>query len=157
MDPASLALLAGSAFKGIQTIVQAGGEIEHVTKKLGQWFTLASDFQDKMKEIENPSLFKKVFDGGSVEQAALDITVSQKKFAEQEKQIRELITWAYGPETYREMMQLRKDIKARREQMIYRKRKRQQKMLDISFLIVGLGVSVGIIYSTYLLIVSARG
>ena len=54
MDPASLALLAGSAFKGIQAVVQAGGEIEHVTKKLGQWFTLASDFQDKVKSIENP-------------------------------------------------------------------------------------------------------
>lgn len=157
MDPASLALLAGSAFKGIQAVVQAGGEIEHVTKKLGQWFTIASDFQDKMKEIENPPLFKKVFDGGSVEQAALDIVVSQKKFAEQEKQIRELITWAYGPETYREMMQLRKDIKARREAMIYKQRKRQQKMLDIAFIILGLGIAGGIIYSTVLFIQGARG
>lgn len=156
MDPASLALLAGSAFKGIQTIVQAGGEIEHVTKKLGQWFTLASDFQDRVKSIENPPLFKKVFDGGSVEQAALDIVVSQKKFAEQEKQIRELITWAYGPETYREMMQLRKDIKARREQMIYKQRKRQQKMLDFALILVGIGVAGGIIYAVYSIIQSAR-
>ena len=156
MDPASLALLAGSAFKGIQTIVQAGGEIEHVTKKLGQWFTLASDFQDKMKEIENPPLFKKVFDGGSVEQAALDITVAQKKFSEQERQIRELITWAYGPETYREMMQLRKDIKARREKMIYRQRKRQQKMLDFAFLIVGMSIGGGVIYAAYSIIQSAK-
>lgn len=156
MDPASLALLAGSAFKGIQTVVQAGGEIEHVTKKLGQWFTIASDFQDKVKSIENPPLFKKVFDGGSVEQAALDIVVSQKKFAEQEKQIRELITWAYGPETYREMMQLRKDIKARREQMIYKQRKRQQKMLDLAFILMGAGAAGGVIYAVYSIIQSAR-
>tara|TARA_R100001510_G_C7641984_1_gene199568 strand:- start:1327 stop:1800 length:474 start_codon:yes stop_codon:yes gene_type:complete len=156
VDPASLALLAGSAFKGIQTVVQAGGEIEHVTQKLGQWFTLASDFQDKMKQIENPPLYKRVFDGGSVEQAALDIVVSQKKFAEQEKQIRELITWAYGPETYREMMQLRKDIKARREKMIYKRRKRQQKMLDISFMILGAIITGGIIFATYSIIQGAK-
>ena len=156
MDPASLALLAGSAFKGIQTVVQAGGEIEHVTKKLGQWFTIASDFQDKVKSVESPPLFKKVFDGGSVEQAALDIVVSQKKFAEMEKQIRELITWAYGPETYREMMQLRKDIKARREQMIYKQRKRQQKMLDLAFILMGAGAAGGVIYAVYSIIQSAR-
>ncbi len=71
----------------------------------------------------------------------------KKKIEEQEKEVRELITWAYGSETYKEMMQMRRDIRAKREQMIYKQRRKQKRMLDVSAIIMALMVSGGVIWS----------
>ena len=100
------------------------------------------------KEAENPPLFKKMFAGDSVEQQALNAVIAKKKIEEQERQVRELITWAYGVETYKEMMQMRKNIKAKRERMIYKQRRRQRRMLDVSAIIMGLIVSGGVVWTT---------
>jgi len=137
-------------------LVSKGAEIEHVAQKLGHWYTLVSDINQAEQEAEKPPLFKKMFDGSSVEEQALNAVIAKKKIEEQERQIRELITWAYGVETYKEMIQMRRDIKAKRERMIYRQRRRQRFMLDMSAIIMGLMVSGGIVYFTFGLIQSLR-
>ena len=148
MDPVSLVAMASTTFKGVQILVSKGAEIEHVARKLGHWYGLVSDIKEAEKEAENPPLFKKMFAGDSVEQQALNAVIAKKKIEEQEKQVRELITWAYGVETYKEMMQMRKDIKAKRERIIYKQRRRQRRMLDVSAIIVGLIVSGGVVWTT---------
>ena len=148
MDPLSLIAMASTTFKGIQTLVEKGAEIEHVAQKLGHWYGLVSDIKEAEKESENPPLFKKLFDGESVEQQALNSVIAKKKIEEQEKHVRELITWAYGVETYKEMMQMRRDIRAKREQVIYKQRRRQRRMLDISAVTIALILSFGIVFGT---------
>ena len=148
MAPVSLVAIASSTFKGIQVLVSKGAEIEHVAQKLGHWYGLVSDIKEAEKEAENPPLFKKMFDGNSVEEQALNAVIAKKKIEEQEKQVRELITWAYGKETYKEMMQMRRDIRAKRERMIYKQRRRQRRMLDVSAVVMGLLVSGGVIWTT---------
>ena len=148
MDPVSLVAMASTTFKGVQILVSKGAEIEHVARKLGHWYGLVSDIKEAEKEAENPPLFKKMFAGDSVEEQALNAVIAKKKIEEQEKQVRELITWAYGVETYKEMMQMRKDIKAKRERMIYKQRRRQRRMLDVSAIIMGLIVSGGVVWTT---------
>lgn len=148
MDPVSLVAMASTTFKGVQILVSKGAEIEHVAQKLSHWYGLVSDIKEAEREAENPPLFKKMFAGDSVEQQALNAVIAKKKIEEQEKQVRELITWAYGVETYKEMMQMRKDIKAKRERIIYKQRRRQRRMLDVSAIIVGLIVSGGVVWTT---------
>ena len=155
MDPLSLIAMASTTFKGIQTLVNKGAEIEHVAQKLGHWYGLVSDIKEAERESEKPPLFKKLFDGESVEQQALNSVIAQKKVQEQEKQIRELITWAYGVETYKEMMQMRREIRAKRERIIYKQRRRQRRMLDVSAIILALMFSGAIIYATVSIIRSA--
>ena len=155
MDPLSLIAMASTTFKGIQTLVNRGAEIEHVAQKLGHWYGLVSDIKEAERESEKPPLFKKLGDGESVEQQALNSVIAQKKVEEQEKQIRELITWAYGVETYKEMMQMRRDIRAKRERIIYKQRRRQRRMLDVSAIILALMFSGAIIYATVSIIRSA--
>ena len=147
--------MASTTFKGIQTLVNKGAEIEHVAQKLGQWYSFASDIKEAEKEAENPGVFKKLFDGNTVEQQALNSVIAKKKLEEQEKQIRELIVWTYGVETYQEMIMLRRKIKAQREQAIYKQRKRQRMLLDSLIIMAGVAVSAGIIYGTVILIGSA--
>ena len=156
MDPLSLVAMASTTFKGIQVLVSKGAEIEHVAQKLGAWYGFVSDLRQAEKEAENPPLFKKMFDGETVEQQALNSVIAKKKVQEQEKQIRELITWAYGVETYKEMMQMRRDIRAKRERIIYKQRRRQQRALDMSFVTLGLLISIGVVYTVYIVIASAK-
>ena len=66
-----------------------------------------------------------------------------------------MICMAYGTEVYREMMQMRREIKERREKTLYRQRKRRQFLLDSIAVAVGAAVSGTVIYSVYWLIVSA--
>jgi hypothetical protein len=157
MDPLSLVAMASTTFKGLQVLVSKGAEIEHVAQKLGHWYTLVSDINQAEREAENPPLFKKMFDGSSVEEQALNAVIAKKKIEEQNREIRELIMYAYGEETYREMLQMRKEIRAKREKMIYKQRRRQRRMLDLSAAIMGLIVSGGIVYFTVSLIGSLRG
>ncbi len=147
--------MASTTFKGIQTLVNKGAEIEHVAQKLGQWYSFASDIKEAEREAESPGIFKKLFDGNTIEQQALNSVIAKKKLEEQEKQIRELIVWSYGVETYQEMIMLRRKIKAQREQAIYRQRKRQRILLDSILIALGVAVASSIIYGTVLFIRSA--
>ena len=147
--------MASTTFKGIQTLVDKGAEIEHVAQKLGQWYSFASDIRQAEKEAESPGVFKKLFDGETVEQQALNSVIAKKKLEEQEKQIRELIVWSYGVETYQEMIMLRRKIKAQREEVIYKQRKKQRMLLDTFLVSIATIVASGIIYGTMVIIKGA--
>ena len=155
MDPLSLIAMASTTFKGIQTLVNKGAEIEHVAQKLGQWYSFASDIKEAEKEAESPGVFKKLFEGDTVEQQALNSVIAKKKLEEQEKQIRELIVWAYGVETYQEMIMLRRKIKAEREQVIYKQRRRQRILMDSLLITLATAFAGGIIYGTIAIIQGA--
>ena len=148
MDPLSLIAMASTTFKGIQTLVSKGAEIEAVAQKLGAWYSFASDIREAEKEAERPGVFKKLFDGQTVEQQALNSVIAKKKLEEQEKQIRELIIWAYGTETYQEMIMLRREINARREQVIYKQRRRQRLIMDSTIIVIALLFVGAIIFGT---------
>ena len=141
--------------QGYTDASKQGAEIEHVAQKLGQWYSFASDIKEAEREAENPGIFKKLFDGNTIEQQALNSVIAKKKLEEQEKQIRELIVWSYGVETYQEMIMLRRKIKAQREQAIYKQRKRQRMLLDSILVAIGVAVSSGIIYGTVIFIKGA--
>lgn len=145
MDPLSMIAMASTTFKGIQTLVNQGAEIEAVAQKLGSWYSYAADIKQAEKEAEKPGAFRRLFDGQSVEQQALNATIAKKKLESQEKSIRELIVWAYGVETYQEMIMLRRKIKAQREEAIYKQRKRKQMMLDIVIVAVGFAVMASVV------------
>jgi len=148
MDPLSLIAMASTTFKGIQTLVERGAEIESVAQKLGAWYTFAADIKEAEKEAESPGVFKKLFDGQTVEQQALNSVIAKKKLEEQEKQIRELIVWAYGTETYQEMIMLRREIKARREKAIYKQRRKQRLIMDTTLVVIAALVCGAIIFGT---------
>ena len=140
--------MASTTFKGIQTLVNQGAEIEAVAQKLGSWYSYAADIKHAEQDADHPPIFKRLFDGNTVEQQALNSVIAKKKLEEQERQIRELIVWAYGVETYQEMIMLRRKIKTQREQAIYKQRKRRRIFLDSVFVLIGALVAAGIIYAT---------
>jgi len=154
MDPLTALSMASTAFKGIQTLVARGREIEDVAVHLGKWYGYAADIKEAEKESQKPPIFRKLLDSGSVEQEALNSIIVKKKLEEQERQIRDLLVIRYGIETYREMIQMRKDIKAKRERLVYRQKRRRRMYLDGIFIVIGIVVALGICYGFYELLMN---
>ena len=149
MDPITALSLASTAFKGVQTLVARGREIEEVAVHLGRWYGYAADIKEAEKESQKPPIFRKLLDSGSVEQEALNSIIVKKKLEEQERQIRDLLVIRYGIETYREMIRMRKEIKAKREKLVYAQRRRRRTILDLIAIAGGLFISGAIIYGFY--------
>ena len=149
MDPITALSMASTAFKGVQALVARGREIEDVAVQLGRWYGYPSDRKEAEKESTKPPIFRKLLDSGSVEQEALNSIIVKKKLEEQERQIRDLLIIRYGIETYREMIQMRKDIKAKREKLVYAQRRRRRTILDCIAIVGGLFISGAIIYGFY--------
>ena len=154
MDPLTALSMASTAFKGVQALVARGREIEDVAVQLGRWYGYASDIKEAEKESKKPPIFRKLLDSGSVEQEALNSIIVKKKLEEQERQIRDLLIIRYGIETYREMIQMRKDIKAKREKLVYAQRRRRRTILDCIAIVGGLFICGMLIYGFYDLLIN---
>ena len=154
MEPLALLSIATTAFKGVQTLVQRAREIEDVAQHLGRWYGYVADINEAQRESEKPPIFKKLLDKGSVEQEALNAIIVKKKIEQQEREIRDLIVVVYGIDTYREMIQMRRDIKTKREKLVYRQKRRRRSILDGIAVFIGIGLSLALVYGFYNLLMN---
>lgn len=143
IDPVTAIAAATAAFNGAKKLVEAGRDIEDVAGQLGKWFSAASDITRAEEDAKKPSLFKKIANRESVEEEALNAMVAKKKLKDQEDQLREMILWSYGQEAYVEMMQMRKQIRAKREKEVYKKQRLKRQIIDGFIITLVIGVGMG--------------
>lgn len=150
IDPVSAIAMATTAFKTVKKMVEVGRDIEDIAGQLGKWYTAAADITKADEYAKNPPLFKKLLFKGSVEEEALNLIIHKKKLQEQEAELRTMIMYRFGQDTYREMIQMRRDIAKAREKAIYRKKEMVRNLIEgtaIVFLIVFmLGVIGGFVW-----------
>ena len=126
LDPITAIATATAAFNGVKKLVAAGRELEDCMGQMAQWYTAISDLGEAERNVKNPPLFKKLTSRKSVEQEALEIFAHRRKVAAQEKELREIILFAYGKDAWTELIGLRRRIRLEREKAIYaQKRKRE--------------------------------
>lgn len=150
IDPITAVTAATTAFKTMQKLVGAGREVEDVFGQLGKWYGAVSDFNFAKKHSENPPLFRRILHKSSVEQEAMEMFAHKKKLEAQEKQIREMVLYAYGKDGWNEMVHMRRKIKAEREATVHRQLERQAELkfwITASCIILfGLGVPAGVVW-----------
>ena len=105
---------------------------------MGKWYTSVSDFRHAQQQAKNPPLFKKLFAAGSVEEEALALLVHEKKIAEQEKELQQMLNMRYGFGTWDELVQMRRKIRAKREATVYKQAERQRAFIEA----VTIGVAI---------------
>ena len=105
---------------------------------MGKWYTSVSDFRHAQQQAKNPPLFKKLFAAGSVEEEALALLVHEKKIAEQEKELQQMLNMRYGWGTWDELVQMRRKIRAKREATVYKQAERQRAFIEA----VSIGVAI---------------
>jgi len=143
--------VANSAFKSVQTLMGRGAELEQMAGQLGKWYTAASDIR-AAGELQKPSAFKRLVNSQSVESEALNQILAKKKLLEHERELRSMIVMRFGIEAYKEMIQMRRDIREAREQELYAKIRLKQNIIDAAIIGAGTLVSIAMIVWFYLLV-----
>lgn len=126
MDPITAITTATAAFNTVKKMVELGRDVEDTLGQVGKWYGAISDLNEAERNAKNPPLFKKIVASKSVEEEAMNVYAAQKKAKQQEKELRELLMYSYGPQGYQELVDLRRRIKDQREKTVYaqaRKRK----------------------------------
>lgn len=134
IDPVSALAMASAAFNGIKKAVELGKEVEEVYGALSQWAGHVSDLQEYISgENKKPGIFKKIEFGKSETAEAFDEFIAKKKLQEMEAEIKHMFLYGdlchLGIDGYRELIQMRRDIKEKREKMIYEQMRRRKEFL----------------------------
>ena len=154
IDPVTCVGLATSAFNAIKHGISVGRDLQDMSSQLSQWGQAMSDFNYAENKSKTPPwyTFK-----GSDQETALTIFAQRKKMEEMRKQIKDHISWTYGPAAWDEVMKIEADMRKRRKEELYRKQEQKEFIIE---LIVGLlaGASgIGIIAGAFWLIGRSQG
>ncbi len=68
---------------------QAGRDLEAMSQDLSRWMGAVSDVDNAHKSAKNPSMIRKVFGGGSIEQEAIEAFTAKKKLEEQRYELKQ--------------------------------------------------------------------
>jgi hypothetical protein len=150
IDPITAFTMASAAFSTVKKFVEAGRELEDTVGQLGKWYGAVSDFRRAEQENKNPPLFRKLFNAGSVEEEALAIMMHNKKIQEQEYELKIILNLRYGPNTWEQLMQLRRKIAKERQETVYRQQEMRKALLDgiltVALALVGMAIVGGMVY-----------
>lgn len=145
VDPITAITAATAAFNGVKKLVAAGRDIEDTFGQLSQWYQNVADIHAAAEQHKNIPLFKKLVSSQSVESEALQIFAAKKKIEAQEKELREMVLYTYGQDAWREMIGIRRRLKAEREQAILQQKKKQQKVFwNTIYVAIITGLAYGI-------------
>ncbi|MBP04096.1 MAG: hypothetical protein CMA72_04850 [Euryarchaeota archaeon] len=129
---------AGRAFNYIQQAVNKGHEVQDLAHKFGAFFDAKDKISEAEANVENASAMSKLFAKGSVENAALQITMAKQKTLQMEKQLREIIVMTVGEGVYIEMIRTRTVIRKQRLEAARAKAARKRLIIDgIGFAFLG--------------------
>ncbi len=120
---------------------QAGRDLEAMSQDLSRWMGAVSDIDNAHKSAKNPSMLKKVFGGGSVEQEAIEAFAAKKKLEAQREELKQFLMFTHGSRSWEELLRMEGEIRKRRQKEIYDKQKFREKI--ITWVAVTVVVSVG--------------
>ncbi len=140
MDPISAIAIATSAFNVIKKGITFGKDMESMYSDVGRWMGAIADLDHAEKMNKKPPLFKKMFDGSSIEQEAMDIFAAKKKAEAMEQELKTFINLTHGPAAWNELLALQGKIRKDRQRMIYDQAQRKKEILNaigIAILMIG--------------------
>jgi|TARA_R100001594_G_scaffold125_1_gene565 hypothetical protein len=147
-DPVSISVAvstASTAFAGIKRAFQAGRDLESMSQDLSRWMGAVSDVDNAHKSAKNPSMIRKVFGGGSIEQEAIEAFTAKKKLEEQRYELKQFLMFTHGSKAWDELLAMEGQIRKRRQKEIYDRQKFREKVIGIVALVVVLSVGLAVL------------
>ena len=145
MDPVTAITAATTAFNLIKKGFAAGREVESMYGDIGRWMGAVSDVNQAEKLAKNPPIFKKLFNGSSVEQEAMDAFAAKKKAEAMEEELRNWINLTHGPNAWNELLKMQIKIRKQRQETLYAQEEARRKVLNILGIIVLCTIVGGVI------------
>ena len=150
MDPVSAMATASAAFGALKKGFSIGRDIESMAGDLSRWMGALSDIDQAEKEAKNPPIFKKLFNGKSVEQEAIEAFAAKRKAQAQRDELKQWISLTMGRSAWDELIRMEGNIRKQRQETLYLQRERRQKFVEICVIIlavlVGAAALVGFVW-----------
>ena len=150
MDPVSAMATASAAFGALKKGFSIGRDIESMAGDLSRWMGALSDIDQAEKEAKNPPIFKKLFNGKSVEQEAIEAFAAKRKAQSQRDELKQWISFTLGKSAWDELIRMEGNIRKQRQETLYLQRERRQKFVEICVIIgsvlIGAALLVGFIW-----------
>ena len=149
MDPVSCVMMASGAFKALKGAIGAGKDLQEMTGQLANWGKAFSDFTNLEEREKNPPWWKQTFKG-SDEETALEIFANKKKMEQMRQEIKDHISWNYGPSAWEEVLQIEARMRKQRKEELYKKQERIDAIINFSIggiiFILGGGILLLVFY-----------
>lgn len=140
---------ASAAFGAIKKGFAIGRDIESMATDLSRWMGALSDLDMLEKEAKNPPIFKKLFNGKSVEQEAIETFAAKEKAEQQRRELQQWIGLTLGKSKWDSLVRMEGQIRKQRQETLYKQRQRRQKFVEIVawivMVILGAGLLVGFV------------
>ena len=160
MDPITISAAistATAAFGGIKRAFAAGRDLESMSQDLSRWMGAVSDVDNAHRSAKNPSMFRKVFRGQSIEQEAIEAFAAKKKLEAQRDELKTFIMFTHGTRAWEELLAMEGDIRKRRQKEIYEAKERREKIIMWVIGICTVGICTAILLAfTYGLVLLDR-
>ena len=156
MDPVTISAaigVASTAFNGIKKAFAAGRDLESMSQDLSRWMGAVSDVDAAHKSAKNPTMFRKVMGGGSIEQEAIEAFTAKKRLEEQRYELQQFIKFSHGTAAWDDLLRMEGQIRKRRQKEIYDKKIFREKVIGYVALAVVLiiGISVLVLFTATLM------
>ena len=142
---------ASTAFNGIKRAFAAGKDLESMSQDLSRWMGAVSDVDAAHKSAKNPTMFRKVFSGGTIEQEAIEAFTAKKKLEEQRYELKQFLMFTHGSKAWDELLAMEGQIRKRRQKEIYDRKIFREKVISIVavtiVVAVGSVVLIGFVYT----------
>jgi hypothetical protein len=139
MDPFTAMAAATAAFKGIKKAVDVGKDISSMGQTLSQWSKAVSDLDFLEKKAQKPPMYKMFSD---TQANALEIWTQKQKLKEMREELKEYISFVYGPSAWKEIVRIEGQQRKAQRDAVYA----QKEFIDncINGVIIGLMLLAGV-------------
>ena len=127
IDPLTAVGLATSAFNILKQGISAGKDIQEMSGTLAKWGAAFSDFQYAEDKTKNPPFYKMMADNSA---SAIEIFAQKKKMSEMRKEIKNFISFQYGPSAWEEVLHIEAQMRKQRKEEIYRKEELKRAIIE---------------------------
>jgi len=147
MDPFTAMAAATAAFKGIKKAVEVGKDISSIGGTLSTWSKAVSDMDFLDEKAKKPPMYK-MFTNNQAD--ALDIWTKKQKLKEMRTELREYISFVYGPSAWKEIVKIEAEQRKAQRDAVYAKQEFIDNCINgvlITLMILaGVGASIALLY-----------
>ena len=139
MDPFTAMAAATSAYKGIKKAIDVGKDISSMGSTLSSWSKAVSDLDFLEQKAQKPPMYKMFT---NTQSDALEIWTQKQKLKEMREELKEYISFVYGPSAWREIVKIEGEQRKAQRDAVYAKKE----FVDscINGVIIGLMVLAGV-------------
>jgi len=147
MDPFTAMAAATAAFKGIKKAVEVGKEISSIGGTLSSWSKAVSDMDFLDEKAKKPPMYK-MFTNNQAD--ALDIWTKKQKLKEMRTELKEYISFVYGPSAWKEIVKIEGDQRKAQRDAVYAKKEFIDNCINgvliTIMLLAGVGATIALLY-----------